>query len=242
MKRTTAIALIFFITISVATAQTQATAPRELDNGKYFWITKIKQPVELLFSGFREEMRLKHIQEKQEFLDDVELLKDKERIIADINKDINKIKSDDQLINSGLNLIRQRMQEENKEMQESIDVEEFLGNIKTELKNREHDPSYMAFADEVFDDDVAIAIGEEHYTLKFQEGKYEGYEKEVSPQQEVIELSYSDVAEMNDALEKKQYNRFDKALAETLPPQMKAKVNDALKERMGKELQATIKR
>lgn len=242
MKRTLAIALIFLISISIASATTQATEPRTLDNGKYFWITKIKQPVELLFSGFSQQTRLRHIQEKQEFLDNVELLEDAEKISDDIEKHLNKLDTDDPLIVAGAELIRNRLQERREEMKASVNVEAFMANIKTELKKRERDPTYMQFAEEIFDEDVAIAIGEEHYTLQFQDGKIKGYGKEVSPQQEEIELSYSDVAEMNDALEKQEYNRFDKALAETLPPQMRVKVEDALKERMGNELKNTFNR
>lgn len=234
MKRTLSILLILLLTVSVVSATTISEKPRELNKTHYFFITKIKQPFESFVSLFtKEDVRLEHIQEKQEILKQVTYFNDKEKLLDELDVDIEKVEKDaDSLTLSGLSIIKEELRKERQELKDNTKTERLLELLKERLQEREQSQEYLNNAERLFPNKILLITPDNTYTLFFGAGKYKGYEEGTSANTDTsIRLSPSQVNELVNALETREYNRFDSTLADALPPQLKLRMKDMLKER-----------
>lgn len=238
MKRITSALLILLLLSSFVVAETSSEKSRELNKIQYFWMTKIRHPSESFMAFFtkqREQVRFKHISEKQEILEQVTYIKDKERVLNDLKGDIEDIeaKNGDKVITSGLSLIKDDLQKQENEIKASVNQDQFFALLKTKLILRQGNPVYMNFARQAFPNSINLQLPDKGYTLMFDSGRYGGFFPSISPSAPyTIELSYADVAELTDALEHDEYNRFDSLLADRLPAQARYAMKDILQEKM----------
>lgn len=228
----------------VVSADMVTEKPRELNKVRYFYLDKIKHPIQSFVAsikGNEKEVFINQIREKQQMLEEVDYLEDKEEPLKRLKKRIDDYELT-HVESAGLEMVKQELENDLQEINDAVDEEEFLKNFATNIKERETE-EYLSYAKDVFNGEINLLLPEKEYTLFFEDGRFIRYEEDASSTAQYnIVLSNTQIARLNQALINKQWNKFDDTLKDALPTDLKLKISDVLTERYGNSIKEKFRR